>query len=167
MKNLKVIIAAIAIASLAFGFISVQTHSPSQDKPVDEKRMIVKELVRKGILVNDVLISAGREIVKAFNTTVEIPEDSKIAFVMFMAPPNKQEGDAYLEEHAKVIYTVLDADPTIDGVLVWETSYARFSNTALILYADRKKAEEVRNSTQNYEELINNFPLIEYTPQGE
>jgi hypothetical protein len=161
MKNAKAVVAAVFVIALVLGFIQYQESETATPEPTTREK-IGKALSKKGIIINDIMITTGLEAKKAFNVT-DIPDDSKIAFVIFRAPPYNLEGDAYLEEHAKVIYETLDADSTIDGVLVWEISYARYSDTALILYADREKAEEVRYQNLTAEELINNFPLIEYS----
>jgi hypothetical protein len=165
MENKYVIVLGLVTATIVVGFNINQTEdSKSKDTSLDDIQQLAKELSSRGIIVEDILLTDGKGIGKAFNTTIEIPKDSRIAFVTFRVTPDKREGNKYLEEHSKVIYGILDADPTIDGVATWETTYASISSTALIVYAERSKADEIRDM-DDIEELIDNFPLIEYTPK--
>ncbi|MDI6729747.1 MAG: hypothetical protein QMD44_12600, partial [Thermodesulfovibrionales bacterium] len=140
-QNMKVIIGIAAVCLLVFGL--VQLESPKEEK-TSSAELIAGALSKRGILVEEILITNGSEAAKAFNVKdVEIPQESKIALVMFRISDGKS-ADEKLGEYVKAVYITFDADPTLDGVMAFDVNLAEASGTALIVYTNKTGAERVR-----------------------
>jgi hypothetical protein len=163
-QSIKVIIGIAAVCLLVFGL--VQLESPKEEKK-SSAELIAGALSKRGILVEEILITNGSEATKAFNVKdIEIPQESKIALIMFRISDSKS-ADEKLGEYVKAVYITFDADPTLDGVMAFDVNLAEASGTALIIYTNKTGAERVRNSNLTPEEILNEWGLIEYTPESE
>jgi|GEM_PF-3184151 len=159
-QGIKVIIGIAVVSLLVFGL--VQLESPKEEKK-SSADLIAGALSKRGILVEEILITNGSEAEKAFNAKdMEIPQESKIALVMFRISDGKS-ADEKLGEYVKAVYITFDADPTLDGVMAFDVNFAEASGTALIIYTDKTSAEGVRNRNLTPEEILNEWRLIEYT----
>ncbi|MFH1773966.1 MAG: hypothetical protein ABH874_03295 [Methanobacteriota archaeon] len=164
---MKVIIGIAVVSLLVFGLSAcVQLESPKEEKK-SSAELIAGALSKRGILVEEILITNGSEAAKAFNVKdIEIPQESKIALIMFRISDSKS-ADEKLGEYVKAVYITFDADPALDGVMAFDVNLAEASGTALIIYTDKTGAERVRNRNLTPEEILNEWGLIEYTPESE
>jgi|GEM_PF-4273144 hypothetical protein len=158
MKNSKVILVALVLVAFTYGFISSQTEKKEVNTSYGE---LIQEFAKEGIIVEDFYVTTGEEVRKAFNSTV-VPDEAQVIFVIYRTSSNESD-EEYMKGHVKVIYGILDAYPAIDGVLVWDATYSSFTDIAMIIYAEKNLALKIRNTTKSYEELLNNFQLIEFS----
>jgi hypothetical protein len=164
-QNIKVVIGIALMALFVFGFVQIQTKEPPPIQQPNSQQLITNALLKKGVDIDTVLITNGSEASKAFDiSNIKIPENSKIVFVMFRAPYTKGS-DGILEEHVTIIYTCLDADQTIDGVMALEVGFAEATQKVFIIYADRATAQKIDLTNLTAEEVLNNFGLIEFEIQ--
>lgn len=155
-QGVKAIIGIIVISFLVFGFVELKESQKEEKKSSAE--LIASALSKKGIFVEEILITTGSEASKAFDTEIL---GSKIALVMFRIPGGGAEEK--LKGYVTAVYTTFDADPTLEGVMAFDVNFAEASGTALIIYANRTSAERLRNSNLAPEEILNEWKLIEYS----
>lgn len=155
-QGVKAIIGIAVVSFLVFGFVELKESQKEEKKSSAD--LIASALSKKGIFVEEILITTGSEASKAFDAEIL---GSKIALVMFRISGGGAEEK--LEEYVTAVYTTFDADPTLEGVMAFDVNFAETSGTALIIYANRTSAERVRNSNLAPEEILNEWRLIEYT----
>lgn len=154
-QGIRIIIGIVIVSSLLFGLVQLR-ESPKEEKK-SSAELIADALSKKGILVEEILITTGSEASKAFDTEIR---SSKVALVMFRIPNKSVEGK--LGEYVATVHATFDADKTLDGVMAFDVNFAEASGIALIVYVDRTSAEKVRNSNLTPEEILNEWRLIVY-----
>ncbi len=160
----KIIVGLLIVALLVFGFVQPELKSKKTEQASGSKEIVKNALDKADVLVEDVLITTGSEAAIAFNVTeVKIPEKDKIAIVMFRMPRKKYEEEDSLSEYVKIINVTLHAEPSIQGVMAFDTRLASFFGTAQIVYANRSHAENLLRQNLSGEEFINRVTVIEYS----
>lgn len=160
-KNVKLILGLLFITVFAAGLIWQQfIETPTKE---DTRKVIKKNLADSGIeaSINDIMIYNWSAFSEAFNITdIEMPANSKILFVITSNLKNKTITGGYVE----TIYIGLDSDPTIEGVMVMDSRYRSPSTKAVLLFANRTHAEELRGQNLTEKELARAFHTIEWLP---
>lgn len=158
-SKVKILIALFAILIIGLGFIEYE--QPQEDKKQSATKKISMALQQNGIIVENVFISTGKEISEAFNITdAGIPEESKIAFIIFDLP----SGAAISEGYVNAIYSALDADRTLDGAMAMNMNASSLLSAALIVYASRSRALEFKDQNLQSDELLDKWTTITYKP---
>ncbi|MDP2727800.1 MAG: hypothetical protein Q8P59_09690 [Dehalococcoidia bacterium] len=156
-KALKVIVGVILITLLVFAFVKSQDDGPQAQELASPQTVVEEALMKGGVPFDKVLISTGREVAEAFNLNkTTIPEALRVAVVIMKEP--FAEGDA--GTYKKAIDSVLDADHSLGGVLLFVT---REWPDSYIIYANRTLAETLRSQGLRSGELLDRWYVLNAT----
>lgn len=160
----KIIVGLLIVALLVFGFVHPELQKKAEQKTETSGAKVRNALEKADVLVEDVMIASGAEAARAFNATdANIPKDEKIAIVMFKMPRKKYEEEDSLSEYVKIINVTLQSDPSIQGVMAFDTRLSSFLGSAQIVYVNRSHAESLLKQNLSGEEFINHAVVIEYS----
>lgn len=155
-KALKVIVGALFVALLVFGFVKLQTR-PQVQEPVVPQTVVEEALLKSSIPFDRVLLSNGTEVAKAFGLNrTTIPEELRVAIVIMREPFTEADIGVY----KKAIYTTLDADQGLEGVLLFVTLGGQ---DAFLIYSNRTLAEALRSQDLQPAELFDRWYVINFT----
>lgn len=155
-KALKVIVGVILIALLIFAFVKFQARPQAQEAVVPQT-VLEEALLRGGVPFDNVLVSNGTEVAKAFGLNkTTIPEALRVAVVIMKEPFDEKDIGVY----EKTIDSALDADPELGGVLLFVTLEGQ---DAFLIYSNRTLAETLRSQGLRPGELLDRWYVLNFT----
>lgn len=156
-KNLRVLIVTLIFAALIVSFITSDKDA-EEPKDVDPRAKIAGIIQKAGIPLSDLILTNGEQAKLGLNITdVDIPDDHNVAVVIYATPGDMKK---YVVANT-VIYTCLDTDETIDGVILFDVSRrmeAFLSRT--FIYANRTSAEGLREAGLDDAKIFNNWRIF-------
>ena len=147
-KNLLIgvgILVALTVMGATYTGDSGGISGEASEETQSRSLLIFNTLHNKGIKVENAYTTNGTEIKKAFGLAdSKIKEDATVAFVIFTYS-SRDGPEKKVDLTLDVIYTTLQVEPSIDGVLVWpyDPDVLTLGDGTNMVYTNRSYAQEL------------------------
>jgi hypothetical protein len=157
-KRLRILLVSLLFIGGLFSLLKGFDQEPAQE--VTSKQKVASALIKEGISPSGVIISNGSEMKRALNIQgPDPPNASRLVLVIYPKPLQL----TFPEGVNRVIFTALEADDTLDGVLAFDSTHRYGKETALIIYGSRERADKLATSGLSPAQIYNQWDIFEVT----